>query len=268
MCDHAPAFDHEAHLEWSWELGMMEPDAPARRGALPPNHPDSYENVQGRIGEIAVCTALSNAGIPHLDDVYLPWGKDGFTQIDHVALVGSTFVAVETKNWKGIMMRDVEGGEIYRIVKGVRIPLGDPTLQNKVHILALREFLRGATVTGIVVLPSIKEHEKFLDHLPNGYTRLPEAGHDIHALGVGTEPDAASLACWNLLEMFHSDEAYVSEARRTHAAKYDPNGVDPAVTEAWKQARAARLVAARHFYRGGPPPPFKNPFRDDDASAP
>ena len=110
-----------------------------------PNMFKINNRINGWLGEKATAWGLSQDLDPRqykrIDDVIIPNGRGGTSQIDHVVLSAYGIFVVETKNRNGV----IEGSEhqlLWRqIVNGVAFDFQNPLLQNRGHICALARLL-------------------------------------------------------------------------------------------------------------------------------
>ena len=122
-----------------------------RRNALPRRETAKTANelareVKGAEGELKVTSALIQK-LPYGDyqtvnDILIPNGKGGLTQIDHVVVSSFGIFVVETKNWAGWVFggrKDKQWKVTYR--GGGEIQHHNPISQNLGHIEALSHLL-------------------------------------------------------------------------------------------------------------------------------
>ena len=124
----------------------------ARRNALQhlPREKSARERareLKGEEGELAVQSALMQ-NLPYEDyqtvnNVLIPNGKGGLTQIDHVVVSSFGIFVVETKNWAGWVFgagKDKNWTVTFR--DGGKSQFRNPVRQNHRHIEALSELLK------------------------------------------------------------------------------------------------------------------------------
>lgn len=101
--------------------------------------------INGWLGEKATAWGLARDLDPRqykkIDDVIVPNGRGGTSQIDHVVLSVFGIFVVETKNRNGLILGS-ENQFLWRQVRnGVAFDFQNPLLQNRSHICALARLL-------------------------------------------------------------------------------------------------------------------------------
>ncbi len=105
----------------------------------------------GAIGEAAVSRNLRRYCAEVADDLILPDGRDGLTQVDHLALTPAGLVVVETKNYGGLMLGQARDRTWTQCIGRQRHKLQNPLRQNHGHIKAVEALAAGVPVSGLVV---------------------------------------------------------------------------------------------------------------------
>lgn len=168
----------------------------SRPGGDPPPlvSADSAEAC-GERGERRVEDALRQAGIPTLRNVFLHQPGGRLTEIDLLALVGSTILVIEVKAWSGQVVGDV-GDETWfqRKDRGGDKLMKNPLRQNHHHLRALRRALPSARSASIVVFTDAA----FPAGTPAGVVDIPGLLRRIADLRRG-DPDAATIQGWGKL---------------------------------------------------------------------
>jgi hypothetical protein len=107
--------------------------------------------LAGRRGEAAVSAALRHRFQYVADDVILPDGRGGLTQIDHLALIPTGLLVVETKNYSGLILGRASEPTWTKVVGRQRIAFQNPLRQNFAHLAAVRALAPGLPIHGRVV---------------------------------------------------------------------------------------------------------------------
>jgi len=110
--------------------------------------------IIGWIGEgrvRAVLDGLDGDKYIHFHDVLLPIDGET-TQIDHVLIVGDTCFVIETKAYAGWIFGNANAKQWTQMFnKRSKFQFQNPIRQNYKHILAIKPFLEGLKVVGVVV---------------------------------------------------------------------------------------------------------------------
>jgi hypothetical protein len=99
----------------------------------------------GKYGEDAVSSALSrlDADVYHvMNDIMIPDGNGGTTQIDHVVFSPYGIFVIETKNYSGWIFGDVKSARWCSTHYGDRHYFQNPYRQNYKHICCLSSLMR------------------------------------------------------------------------------------------------------------------------------
>lgn len=174
--------------------------------------------LQGALGEWAVRTRLKGLATDEIHDCFLPDGRGGMTQIDHLYLTGSGIRVVETKNFGGRIFGAV-GPKTWTQRFGRRsIQIRNPLRQNWAHIQAVRAIVGGQiSVHGHVVIGGRAEFPK---GVPEGVQRPRALANTIRHDCTDTVPKPEWQSAWSRLKASaRSDTA----ARRTHRAQLARN---------------------------------------------
>ena len=100
---------------------------------------------KGKIGELLVAARLRK-GLPEneyaiLNDVYLPIGNEGTTQIDHIVVSRFGVFVVETKNYTGWIFADASSKVWTQTIYHEKNAFQNPMRQNYRHVCAISENL-------------------------------------------------------------------------------------------------------------------------------
>jgi Holliday junction resolvase-like predicted endonuclease len=170
---------------------------------------DSAEAFGDR-AEREVEDQLRNLGIPTLRNVFLRGAKDRLTEIDLLALVGSTILAIEVKAWPGQIIGALDDKEWIQVKgRGTRKVMGNPLEQNRHHLRVLRAALPGAACDGLVVFTA----GTFADGLPSGVLDVSSFLAHIDQKRQ-PEPDDATQLGWGKLSNWsmRQDKAELQQA--------------------------------------------------------
>ena len=108
-------------------------------------------SLRGRAGEAAVGRALKRRFPEVANDVILPDGRAGLTQIDHLALTPRGILVVETKNYAGWVMGGAREPTWTQVVGRKRSAFQNPLRQNYAHRKAVETLEPGVPVHALVV---------------------------------------------------------------------------------------------------------------------
>lgn len=100
--------------------------------------------IKGYIGEKAISFILyflNKKRYKVLNDVKIPH-KSGFAQIDHLVISAYGIFVIETKHYKGIIYGSEASYHWTQVLGRKQYKFYNPILQNKGHIIALRQALR------------------------------------------------------------------------------------------------------------------------------
>ncbi|MBK1706077.1 hypothetical protein CKO40_16330 [Halochromatium glycolicum] len=106
---------------------------------------------RGKLGEATVARVLKRSATEVLNDVILPDGRGGLTQIDHLALTPAGIVVVETKNYRGLILGQQSEPRWTQVIGRQRHAFQNPLRQNYAHTEAVCGLLRDVPVIGYVV---------------------------------------------------------------------------------------------------------------------
>jgi hypothetical protein len=124
---------------------------------------------RGAAGEAAVSRVLRRFCAEVADDVLLPDGRGGLTQLDHLALTGAGLLVVETKNYGGLIFGRRGEPTWTQTLGRSRHRFQNPLRQNFAHLEAVRALAAGAPVLGLVVF---LDRARFARDMPEGVLRL------------------------------------------------------------------------------------------------
>lgn len=168
--------------------------------------------IKGAAGERAVSNALKGMGTELLNDVIIPDGRGGLTQLDHVVLTSDRLLVLETKNYKGMIFGQEWDKQWTQKLGRRSYQFENPLHQNYLHTEALKALLPGRRVQGLVVFVG---GGIFPKGMPNGVTTLLGLEKNIEYLTEGSGIDAKLWDAWDQLK---SEARTDRSARREHLA--------------------------------------------------
>jgi hypothetical protein len=115
------------------------------------------------------------------DGLILPDGRNGLTQVGHLALTPAALLAVETKNSGGLVLGQAGDRTWNQCIGRQRHKLQNPLRQNHGHIKAVQALVPGVPVSGVVALTN---RGRFPTGQPVGLVVLSEL-HRVVGQGVG-----------------------------------------------------------------------------------
>ncbi|MTJ93932.1 MAG: NERD domain-containing protein [Desulfovibrio sp.] len=148
----------------------------------------------GNDGEEKVDAALREQGIPTLRNVFLQSWKEHVTELDLVALIGTSITVIEVKAWTGDVRGRTDDAE-WSQVKGHQVKMmGNPLLQNRYHALHARRHLPRAHIAELVVFTE----GMFPEGQPEGVVDIPGLLEYVGHQRTG-EPDSPTMLAWGKL---------------------------------------------------------------------
>jgi hypothetical protein len=102
-----------------------------------------YPEIKGAIGERYVNNALSKLGPEYkvLHDLYVPNGKGGTAQVDHVVTSPYGIFVIETKHYNGWIFGDENQKKWTQVIYKRKEKFLNPIWQNYGHIQALKNYI-------------------------------------------------------------------------------------------------------------------------------
>lgn len=172
-----------------WFFAEKKPDVRATAFSVDP------AASHGEEGERQVDCALREAGIPALRNVFIHSPAGRLTEIDLLALVGSTILVIEVKAWAGqVFGKSADEDWVQRKHCGIIKEMKNPLHQNRHHLRALRQAHPKARNHGIVVFTEAG----FPDGWPNGAVDIPDL-LDLIEKQRKAVPDTATMLAWGKL---------------------------------------------------------------------
>ncbi len=152
--------------------------------------------LKGRSGEAILRRRLRALGFPILNDLILEGADGSLTQIDHVALTGRGVLAIETKNYAGMIFGRASDRQWTQVLGRQKIRFQNPLRQNFRHVEAVKR-TTGSPVGNLVVFVG---GASFPNGMPSGVIAGDELGRYLAGLGLPTEADQHGLAWQSLRE--------------------------------------------------------------------
>ena len=152
--------------------------------------------LKGAAGEKRVGRLLGKMAAEVRNDVLLPDGNGGLTQIDHLALGPSGIWVVETKNYGGSIFGKAAEKRWTQKLGGQSFRFQNPLRQNHAHIKALELVLPDAPIFGRVVFT---DRARFPKGVPEGVTLARDMARELQT-DIGTGDISPALqAKWEAL---------------------------------------------------------------------
>ena len=152
--------------------------------------------LKGAAGEKRVARLLGKMGAEVRNDVLLPDGNGGLTQVDHLALGRSGIWVVETKNYGGSIFGKPGDKRWTQKLGHQTNRFQNPLHQNFAHIKAVEAALPDTPVFGHVVFT---DRARFPKGVPEGVTQTKDLVRALKAeIGAGDIPPALR-AKWEAL---------------------------------------------------------------------
>ncbi len=173
---------------------------------------------KGIKGERQVGHVLERYAAEVLHDIVLPDGRDGLTQIDHVALTQAGLLVVETKNYGGSIFGSEHDAQWTQKIGRQTHRFQNPQRQNHAHVQAVQALRLGVPVFGWVVFT---DAAKFPKGIPNGVSQRSNLENDLnHAFGSEPPPDTWREG-WDRLKMVArtdrtAHQAHLADLKRRH----------------------------------------------------
>jgi hypothetical protein len=167
--------------------------------------------LRGLLGERAVARVLKRHSAQVANDLILPDGRGGLTQIDHLALTSSAILVIETKHYSGLILGRQHEPQWTQMLGRRRYAFQNPLRQNHGHIKAVQALIPHLPVEGHVVFVG---GARFPKGRPPGVDDLAALERALTGLGRQTIPLALQLAWNDLIAQARRDR----QARREHLA--------------------------------------------------
>ena len=198
---------------------------------------------KGKLGEAGVSLRLRRLGFPTRSNLILSATDGTLTQIDHVVLTAQGVLAIETKNYQGLVFADARDRQWTQVIGRQRNRFQNPLRQNFKHTEALRA-LAGAPVMGLVVFVGAA---RFPKGLPGGVVTLREFDRHLLGLGVPSPTEALGPMWQRIIEV--ADRSGSLQAAHTQGIQVR-FGRDRRVVVAWACAIAAAVLFT-YLHLGG-----------------
>ncbi|MBK5940212.1 nuclease-related domain-containing protein [Halochromatium roseum] len=197
--------------------------------------------LRGMLGERAVARVLKRYSSYVANDIILPNGLGGLTQIDHLALTPNGILVIETKNYSGLVLGCEHETTWTQVIGRRRHPFQNPLRQNHGHIKAVETLVTDLTVEGWVVFVG---SAKFPKGKPPGVLDLAGLERELAALPKLEIPLPMRMAWEDLIATGRRDQQTRKEhlaGVRAGRADYTPRTWMPADSRSGKR-RVARVL--------------------------
>jgi hypothetical protein len=172
---------------------------------------------RGAAGEAKVAKVLQRLFAEVLNDVILPDGRGGLTQIDHLALTPAGLVVVETKNYGGSIFGQAREPTWTQAIGHQRNRFQNPLYQNFAHTEAVKFHAPGVAVLERVVFI---DQARFPKGLPDGVVKLSGLASSLRELRGSDIPAATRLAWEHVRRAVRWDAAAKAEHLDGLKARY------------------------------------------------
>jgi hypothetical protein len=191
--------------------------------------------VKGTLREAGVSLRLRRLGFPTRSNLILRAADGTLTQIDHVVLTAQGVLAIETKNYQGLVFADARDRQWTQALGRQRNRFQSPLRQNFKHTEALRA-VAGSPVIGLVVFVGAA---RFPRGLPDGVVTLREFDRHLLELGVPRAPEEFGPTWQRITEAADRSGSLQAAHRQGVQVRF---GRDRRVAVAWACAIAAAVL--------------------------
>jgi hypothetical protein len=164
---------------------------------------------RGAAGEAAVARELRRLFTEVANDLILPDGRGGLTQVDHMVLTPAGLLVIETKNYRGVILGNAYEQTWTQVIGPQRNRFQNPLRQNYAHVEAAKALAPGVPVLGRVVF---LDGAKFPKGVPDGVVMLEALRQDLAGLQGADIPRPTLLGWERVLRCVLTEPA----ARRAH----------------------------------------------------
>ncbi len=133
----------------------------------------------GWAGEARVGARLKRLLPEVRDDLILPDGRGGLTQIDHLALTPAGLLVVETKTYSGLILGQAHEPTWTQVIGRRRHRFQNPLRQNFAHVRAIEALLPDIPVEGRVVFAG---QARFANGMPEGVCHAADLADELRSL--------------------------------------------------------------------------------------
>jgi len=158
------------------------------------------EENQGEAAVRKVLTYYCQQSTAHLlNNVTLEY-KGGTTQIDHILVTQNGILVIETKHYTGWLFANEKQNQWTQVLFRVKHRFQNPILQNKRHVLAVRQlfdFLPKEMIQGLVVFTGDAE---FKTEIPPNVIRLTQLESYADSIRFGSITENRIQFCVGRLE--------------------------------------------------------------------
>jgi restriction system protein len=167
---------------------LVRPDSTCRSGAQ-----SAAPRFSGWIGEKAVSARLNRLFPAVCNDLILPDGYGGFTQIDYLALTPRRLLVVETKTYRGMILACANEPTWPQVIGRERHSFQNPLRQNDAQVRALEAVVLGIRVECRVVFAGNARSPK---GMPASVCHASTLADEVSPLRQG-EVSAQLCAAWD-----------------------------------------------------------------------
>ncbi|MGB5832377.1 MAG: nuclease-related domain-containing protein, partial [Thiohalocapsa sp.] len=180
---------------------------------------------RGAAGEAAVSRALRRVFRQVADDLILPDGRGGLTQVDHLALTPAGLLVVETKNYRGLILGQAHEANWTQVNGRHRNKFQNPLRQNYAHTEAVTFHAPGVPVLGRVVF---LDDAQFPRGVPRGVVTLGTLGAELDGLRGGDVPPPTEHGWQRILNVALSGaaarQAHIDGLKERHGRRHAAQG--------------------------------------------
>lgn len=189
--------------------------------------------LKGMVGERQVARVLERVAMDVRNDVLVPDGGGGLTQVDHLVLAPDGIWVIETKNYGGSIFGGEREKSWTQKMGSKRFRFRNPLRQNYGHIKAIEAALPDTPVHGRVVF---SDRARFPKGMPQGVIQVGNLEREL-GLVFGSEAVPRDLKVkWEALE--HRIRSG-RDARKAHLA-----GIEKSFAENLRRVFAYGLIGA------------------------
>lgn len=182
---------------------------------------------RGAEGEAAVAKRLQRLFTEVANDLILPDGRGGLTQVDHLVLTPAGLLVIETKNYRGLILGSAYERTWTQAVGPKRNQFQNPLRQNHAHIEAVKALAPGVPVIGRVVF---LDGAKFPKGVPDGVVMIGALSQDLAGF-QGSDIPPSTLLGWERVLRFAltgpaAHRAHLDGLKERHGQREAATGAD------------------------------------------
>lgn len=181
-----------------------------------------YPEIKGAIGEKYVNTALRRLGPQYkvFHDLYVPNGKGGTAQIDHVVTSPYGIFVIETKHYNGWIFGDENQKNWTQVIYKRKEKFLNPIWQNKGHIQALKSYISNENLDAFYSIIAFSNQSTFKFQNPftsSQVIHIPQLDNVIKQRNQRRLSDSELAEVNQILERLHiTDKKQKSGLRKKH----------------------------------------------------